>query len=243
MPLAEPEAAHHIGPMDKNMTDKTAEAEPSWDELKPQITKLALELGPLVIFFLVNFFGDRIIAAFPGLTTVFPDGFFLATAVFMVAMAVSLVISKVVLKKVPVMPLVTGVVVLVFGGLTLWLQDETFFKLKPTITNMLFAGVLLGGLLFGQSLLKYVFGDVYKLRPEGWWKLTLNWGLFFVVLAVLNEVVWRNFDTDFWVNFKVFGIIPLTVVFSMTQLPLLTRYAPAAEPIKTPPIVTGSDLA
>lgn len=225
--------------MERSMTDK-AEADVSWDELKPQITKLSLELGPLVIFFLVNYFGDRILAAVPALTPLFPESFFLATAVFMIAMAVSLVISKVVLKKIPVMPLVTGVVVLVFGGLTLWLQDETFFKLKPTITNMLFASVLLGGLLFGQSLLKYVFGDVYKLRPEGWWKLTLNWGLFFVLLAVINEVVWRNFDTNFWVNFKVWGIMPLTVLFSMTQLPLLSKYAPSSQPPSPPSIVVES---
>jgi len=225
--------------MERSMTDK-AEADVNWDELKPQITKLSLELGPLVIFFLVNFFGDRILAAFPALTALFPESFFLATAVFMLAMAVSLIISKVVLKKIPVMPLVTGVVVLIFGGLTLWLQDETFFKLKPTITNMLFASVLLGGLLFGQSLLKYVFGDVYRLRPEGWWKLTLNWGLFFVLLAVINEVVWRNFDTNFWVNFKVWGIMPLTALFSISQLPLLSKYAPPNEPPSPPHIVAES---
>lgn len=221
------------------MTDK-AESDLNWEELKPQITKLSLELGPLVIFFLVNYFGDRILAAFPALAGIFPEGFFLATAVFMVAMVVSLVLSKLIMGKIPVMPLVTGVVVMVFGGLTLWLQDETFFKLKPTITNLLFAGVLLGGLLFRQSLLKYVFGDVYKLRPEGWWKLTLNWGLFFVLLAVINEVVWRNFDTNFWVAFKVWGIMPLTVIFSMTQLPLLQKYAPVDDKPQVPPVVVES---
>ncbi|MBE7732701.1 septation protein A [Devosia faecipullorum] len=199
------------------MTDKAAEPDVNWDELRPQIIKLALELGPLVIFFIMNGRAD----------------IFVATAWFMAAMAVSLALSWLILKKVAVMPLVTGVVVLVFGGLTLWLQDDTFIKMKPTITNVMFASVLLGGLVFGQSLLKYVFGDVYKLRPEGWWKLTLNWGLFFVVLAVLNEVVWRNFTTDFWVAFKVWGIMPLTVIFSLTQLPLLNKYAPEAE---TPPI-------
>ncbi|MBJ3786508.1 septation protein A [Devosia sp. MSA67] len=213
--------------MDKKMTDKTAEPEVNWDEMRPQIIKLALELGPLVVFFIMNGRAD----------------IFVATAWFMGAMTLSLALSWLILKKIAVMPLVTGVVVLVFGGLTLWLQDDTFIKVKPTITNTLFAAVLLGGLVFGQSLLKYVFGDVYKLRPEGWWKLTLNWGLFFVVLAVLNEVVWRNFPTDFWVAFKVWAIMPLTVVFSMTQLPLLNKYAPAAEPVTVPPVASGSDLA
>jgi intracellular septation protein len=203
------------------MTEK-AEPEVNWDELRPQIIKLVLELGPLVIFFIMNGRAD----------------IFVATAWFMAAMVVSLALSWLILKKIAVMPLVTGVVVLIFGGLTLWLQDDTFIKVKPTITNTLFASVLLGGLLFGHSLLKYVFGDVYKLRPEGWWKLTLNWGLFFVVLAVLNEVVWRNFPTDFWVAFKVWGIMPLTVAFSMTQLPLLNKYAPA-ESVSTPPVTSG----
>jgi intracellular septation protein len=206
--------------MSENMTDKTAEPELNWTELKPQIIKLALELGPLVLFFIIN-----------GRTDIF-----VATAWFMGAMVLSLALSWLILKKVAVMPLVTGVVVVIFGGLTLWLQDDTFIKMKPTITNALFASVLLGGLLFGQSLLKYVFGDVYKLRPEGWSRLTLYWGLFFVVLGVLNEVVWRNFSTDFWVAFKVWGIMPLTVLFSMTQLPLLQKYAPS-EPPQTLPVV------
>ncbi|MBB4053500.1 intracellular septation protein [Devosia subaequoris] len=205
------------------MSEK-AEPEINWDETRPQIIKLALELGPLVIFFIMNGRAD----------------IFVATAWFMAAMVISLALSWLILKKVAVMPLVTGVVVLVFGGLTLWLQDDTFIKIKPTITNTLFASVLLGGLIFGQSLLKYVFGDVYKLKPEGWWKLTLNWGLFFIVLAVLNEVVWRSFSTDFWVAFKVWGIMPLTVVFSMSQLPLLNKYAPPAEPAKVPPVVVES---
>ncbi|WP_172125534.1 MULTISPECIES: septation protein A [unclassified Devosia] len=198
-----------------------AEPEIAWDELRPQMIKLGLELGPLVVFFIVNSRAD----------------IFAATAWFMGAMVVSLLASWLILRKIAVMPLVTGVVVLVFGGLTLWLQDETFIKMKPTITNGLFAAVLLGGLLFGQSLLKYVFGDVYKLRPEGWSKLTLNWGLFFLVLAVINEVLWRNFSTDFWVTFKVWGVMPLTVLFSLSQLSLLNKYAPSSEPTHVPPVV------
>jgi intracellular septation protein len=203
------------------MTDKAAEPEINWEELRPQVIKMALELGPLVVFFIANARAD----------------IFVATACFMAAMTVSLVLTWLILKKIAIMPLVTGVVVLVFGGLTLWLQDDTFIKIKPTITNSLFAAVLLGGLLFRQSLLKYVFGDVYKLRPEGWSKLTLNWGVFFVVLAVINEVLWRNFSTDTWVAFKVWGVMPLTVLFSISQLSLLNKYAPADEGKHVPPVV------
>lgn len=189
------------------MTEKVQD-DVNWDELRPQIIKLALELGPLVVFFIANARAD----------------IFVATAWFMGAMTLSLLLSWLVLKKIAVMPLVTGVVVLVFGGLTLWLQDDTFIKIKPTITNVLFGSVLLGGLLFGQSLLKYVFGEVYRLRPEGWWRLTLNWGVFFFVLAVINEVLWRNFSTDIWVAFKVWGVMPLTMVFALAQTPLILKH-------------------
>jgi intracellular septation protein len=200
-------------------------AEVNWDELRPQLIKVALELGPLIVFFIVNARLD----------------IFAATAWFMGAMVVSLVLSWLILRKIAVMPLVTGVVVLIFGGLTLWLQDDTFIKMKPTIVNSLFAIVLLGGLVFGQSLLRYVFGDVYKLQPKGWSVLTWRWGLFFIFLAVANEVVWRLFDTDTWVAFKVWGIMPITVVFSMMQLPVLTKYAPDHKP-HVPPLTTPDPL-
>lgn len=190
------------------------EPELNWDELRPQLIKLALELGPLALFFFMNARFD----------------IFVATAWFMGAMVVSLALSWLIMKRIAIMPLVTGVVVLIFGGLTLYLQDDTFIKMKPTIVNTLFGGVLLGGMLFGQNLLKYVFGEVYKLQEEGWRQMTLRWGVFFFVLAVLNEVVWRNFSTDFWVTFKVWGIMPLTLVFSMMQLPLLTKYAVEEKP-------------
>ncbi|HEY8576465.1 MAG TPA: septation protein A [Devosia sp.] len=213
------------------MTEKTADPEINWEELRPQLIKMGLELGPLVIFFVANARAD----------------IFVATAWFMGAMLVSLALTWFILKKIAIMPLVTGVVVFVMGGLTLWLQDDTFIKIKPTITNSLFAAVLLGGLLFRHSLLKYVFGDVYKLKPEGWSKLTLNWGLFFVVLAVLNEVVWRGANayfpsdakaaTDLWVSFKTFGIMPLTVIFSISQVSLLNKYAPDSEGKHVPPVV------
>jgi len=197
----------------------------SWEDMKPQLIKLALELGPLVVFFLFNAQADRILEAFPALQAWFSQGIILATAVFMVAMAVSLLISKLVMKRIPVMPLVTGAAVLIFGGLTLFFQDELFIKIKPTITNVLFGSILLGGLLFGQSLLRYVFGEVYRLQERGWFLMTLRWGVFFFVLAALNEIVWRGFSTDFWVAFKVWGIMPITMIFAVAQVPLLTRYA------------------
>jgi intracellular septation protein len=199
-------------------------------DVKPQLIKLALELGPLVVFFFINARGKGILAANPALAEMFSGGpIVFATAVFMVAMIISLSVSWLIFKRLAVMPLVTGIVVLVFGGLTLYFQDSTFIKMKPTIVNVLFGSILLGGLAFGQSLLKYVFGEVYNLRPAGWMALTLRWGLFFFVLAVLNEVVWRNFSDDFWVGFKVWGIMPLTIIFSMFQVPLLTKYAGGPE--------------
>ncbi len=177
---------------------------------RASLLKMLIEVGPLAVFFVAN-------ARW---------GIFTATAVFMVTIVVSLAVSYSMERKLPLMPLVTAVVVLVFGGLTLALNDELFIKLKPTIVNTLFAAALLGGLVFRRSLLQPVFGTVFELTEEGWRKLTLRWGLFFILLAVLNEVVWRNFDTDTWVSFKVFGIMPLTVVFSLAQMPLLSRYRP-----------------
>ncbi len=190
------------------MTDPTSPAQSG--DMKQQVIKLVLELGPLIVFFGVNVFSDNI---------------FTATAWFMGAMVVSLGVSWLIFKRVAVMPLVTGIVVLVFGGLTLYLQNDVFIKMKPTIVNALFGSVLLGGMAFGQSLLRYVFGEVYHLKERGWWLLTLRWGLFFFFLAIVNEVVWRNFSTDTWVAFKVWGIMPITIIFSMFQVPVLNRYA------------------
>lgn len=192
---------------------------------KQQIIKLVLELGPLVVFFIVNARAEDLLTRFPVLTQWFTQPIIFATAVFMVAMAIALAVSWLVLKRIAIMPLVTGVVVLIFGGLTLWYQDPTFIKLKPTIVNVLFGGVLLGGLPFGQTMLKYVFGEVYRLTEKGWTVLSLRWGLFFLVLAVLNEIVWRTQSDDFWVAFKVWGIMPITLIFSMFQIPALTKYA------------------
>ena len=191
--------------------------------------KLVLEMGPLMVFFLGN---SRPELLKPLLRPLLPaallegpqSGIFVATASFMIAMLISLVLTKLLLKKLPIMPIVSGVVVMVFGGLTLWLHDDTFIKLKPTIVNALFGSVLLGGLAFGKPLLPYVLDSVFKLTSEGWRKLTLHWGLFFFLLAAINEVVWRMFSTDFWVAFKVWGVMPLTILFTISQMGLLQRY-------------------
>jgi intracellular septation protein len=143
----------------------------------------------------------------------------------MVAIVAALVVSYVMTRHLPVMPLVTAIIVLVFGSLTLVLHDEHFIKLKPTIIYLLFGGVLLGGLAFGKPLLSMVFDSVFHLTDEGWRKLTVRWALFFFALAVLNEIVWRTQSTDVWVSFKVFGVVPLTFLFGALQYPLLTKYA------------------
>ncbi|GBD49198.1 septation protein A [Methylopila sp. Yamaguchi] len=176
--------------------------------------KLGLELGPLVVFFIANNRTDL----------------FTATAAFMVATVVSLVLSWTLMRRLPIMPLVSGAVVLIFGGLTLFLQDELFIKLKPTIVNLLFAGALFAGLAMGKPLLAIVFDQAFRLTHEGWTKLTWRWAFFFVALAVLNEVVWRTQTTDFWVAFKVWGVMPLTMAFAVAQTPLLQRYAATDAP-------------
>lgn len=173
-----------------------------------QLLKLLVEIGPLVVFFVVNARAD----------------IFWGTGCFMAATVVSLIASRALFGKIPTMPLVSGFFVVVFGALTLYLQDDHFIKMKPTIVNTLFAVILLGGLLAGHSLLRHVFGEVFKLTEEGWRKLTIRWALFFLVLAVLNEIVWRSFSTDTWVSFKVFGIMPLTMLFAMSQIGLLKQH-------------------
>lgn len=188
----------------------------------PPLLKLALELGPLVVFFLANSYGDRF--------GVPPDRrLFAATGVFILVTLVALAAHYALVRKLPIMPMVSGVVVVVFGGLTLALDDELFIKLKPTIVNTLFGLVLLGGLAFGRPLLSLVLDSVLDLTEEGWRKLTFRWGVFFLALAVLNEVVWRTQTTDAWVSFKVFGIMPLTLLFALAQTPLLMRHEAKGE--------------
>lgn len=173
-----------------------------------QWLKLLLEAGPLLVFFVAN----AQYGILPG------------TTAFVIATVIALALSWVLAKTIPTLPLVSGVFVLVFGGLTIALEDDLFIKLKPTLVNILFAGALTFGLATKRNFLKLVFGHAFSLDDEGWRKLTVRWAVFFVVLAALNEVVWRNFDTDTWVSFKVFGILPLTLVFSLTQLPLLMKH-------------------
>ena len=206
--------------------------DPRRTEINP-LLKLALELGPLVVFFFANARGEDLTRAFPALAKLGAP-IFVATALFIVATIIALAVSLALTRRLPVMPFVTGIVVLVFGGLTLWLQDDVFIKMKPTIVNLLFGTILLGGLWFGRPLLGYVFDSVFRLTDEGWRKLTFRWGLFFFVLAALNEVIWRSFSTDFWVSFKVFGIMPLTVLFTLTQMPLIQRHAVRDEAAKLP---------
>jgi intracellular septation protein len=190
------------------MTETSVEPTSEKPKLNPYL-KLALDIGPLLVFFVAN---SRL-------------GIFGGTAVFMVAIVVALGISYAMTRHWPVMPVVSAVIVLVFGGLTLILHDETFIKVKPTIIYALFGGALLVGYFFDKPLLEIVFDSVFHITDEGWRKLTLRWAAFFLFLAVLNEVVWRTQSTDFWVSAKLFGFMPLTFIFGALQVPLLMKYA------------------
>jgi intracellular septation protein len=185
---------------------------PGKKQLNP-ILKLVLDIGPLVLFFAAN-------SKF---------GIFAATGAFMVAALTALAVGYVMTRRIEVMTLVTAVIVVVFGTLTLVLHDETFIKLKPTIIYALFGLTLLGGYALNKPLLAIVFDAMFHLTAEGWRKLTLRWALFFLVMAVVNEAVWRTQTTQFWVNFKLFGFPPLTFLFAALQYRLLTKYA-ADEP-------------
>ncbi|WP_265517734.1 septation protein A [Nitratireductor luteus] len=198
-------------------------SDPKRKEVNP-LLKLALELGPLMVFFFANARGEWIAERFPALGAL-GGPLFIATALFMAATAIALSASWVLTRTLPIMPLVSGVVVFIFGALTLYLHSEIFIKMKPTIVNTLFGVILLGGLAFGKSLLGYVFDSAFKLDAVGWRKLTLRWGLFFIFLAIVNEIVWRSFSTDAWVAFKVWGIMPITIIFTMSQMPLIMRHS------------------
>ncbi|MEE2996402.1 MAG: septation protein A [Pseudomonadota bacterium] len=186
--------------MTKNTPDQT-KSESGW--VKP-----ATDYGPLVVFLVAYYRADL----------------FTATAALMAATAIALVASLIINGRVPIMPVITAVVVGIFGGLTLIFNDDTFIKIKPTIVQTIFAAILLGGLLFGKPLLKPVMGSAWPMTDRGWHILTRNFGFFFLVMAIVNEIVWRTQTEEFWVNFKVWGSIGLMLVFSLTQAPLLNRY-------------------
>jgi len=219
---------------DRNQTDaETAEQELEIFERDPNdpkrkhinpLLKMVLELGPLVVFFFANSRGEWIAERVPFLADI-GGPIFVGTACFMIATAIALSVSWILTRTLPIMPLLSGVIVLVFGALTLWLQDEIFIKVKPTIINTMFGVILLGGLVFKKSFLGYVFDSAFRLDAEGWRILTLRWGLYFLLMAVVNEVIWRNFSTDFWIAFKVWGNMPLSIIFTIMQLPLMQRHA------------------
>ena len=187
---------------------KTTSVDKSIEPAPSVLLKLAIELGPLLVFFGTN-------AA---------AGIYAGTAAFMAATLISLLAAWFSYHKLPIMPIVSGVIVLVFGGLTLYLRDETFIKLKPTIVYTMFAALLVAGLLWKKPMLELLFGPVFTLTEEGWRKLTIRWALFFAAMAVVNELVWRNVSTDAWVSFKAFGFLPLTFLFAIAQVPLMQRH-------------------
>lgn len=187
--------------------------------LRPEISgslRLALDLGPLLIFFAAYWFTGKNV--------------FVATAIFMAATALAMVVSVMKTGKVSAMLLFSGLMVLGFGGLTLWLHDESFIKIKPTLYYVMVACILFFGLWTGKPTLKLVLGHAYPgLSERGWSLLSRNWGVFFIVLAISNEIVWRTTSTSFWLGYKLWGALPATIVFAMSQLPMLTRHGLNAE--------------
>ena len=172
------------------------------------IFKLLIDIGPLAVFFVFYTRGDLKTAILP----------------LMIATIIAVLFSYIVEKKIPIMPTVGAVIILIFGGLTIYFDNETFFKMKPTIINLLFAGILYGGIILNKSLLRYLLGAALKLQDEGWDILTKRWIGFFIALAILNEIIWRTQTTDIWVNFKVFGILPITFIFTLTQFSTIKKY-------------------
>ncbi|MGK2286613.1 septation protein A [Pedomonas sp. V897] len=203
-------ASEHKDPV--LMPDPEATPVPVVDSKTPQSpwVRLAIDFVPLLIFFGVNSW----------------LGIYWATGTFMVAMIASMVASRVLLHEIPKMLWVNAAIVLVFGGLTLWLHNDVFIKIKPTILYSMFAVILFWGLITGRPVLKSVLEAAYPaMKDEGWRLLTRNWAWFFLAMAVLNEAVWRNVSTDTWVTFKAWAVLPLSMLFAITQAPIMTRYA------------------
>ena len=172
------------------------------------IVKLLVDIGPLAVFFIFYTRSDLQTAILP----------------FMIATVIAVLFSYIMEKKIPIMPTVGAGIILVFGGLTIYFDNEVFFKMKPTIINILFALILYGGEVFKKPLLKYLLGGTLKLQEIGWSILTKRWIGFFIALAVLNEIIWRTQSTDIWVNFKVFGILPITFIFTLSQFSTIKKY-------------------
>ncbi len=198
--------------------------------------KLGVEMGPLILFFVANaqpkLFQPLVAPFLPQEILEGPNaGLFTATFVLMAAVAVALAVSLVKTRKIPTMPLMTAVLALIFGGLTLYLQDTSFIKMKPTILYVGFGLALFGGLAMNKLLLPIIFENAFAITERGWRVLTLRWGGFFFLLAVLNEIVWRTQSNDFWVYFKFPGIFILIFVFSIAQAPLIVRYKLEAETV------------
>ncbi|NNC72956.1 MAG: septation protein A [Sphingomonadaceae bacterium] len=192
--------------------------------------RMTLDFGPVIIFFLVNFLASGSFAIF------------YATGAFMVAMGLAMAISFIKVGKISPMLLFSGVMVLIFGGITLLLQNETFIKIKPTIYYVFIASILVFGLLTKRPTLKALLGTAYPgLTDKGWDLLSRNWAVFFLFMAVLNEAVWRNSSTDFWVGFKLWGAIPLTLVFAVANVPMLLKHGLSVENAKDPPIPEPSE--
>lgn len=187
--------------------------------------RIGVDMGPLIAFFGTYFLAGYFVET---------DPLMAATAVLMVATVIALSVGYVVEKRFAPMPLITGVILLVLGGLTLALNDKQFVLMKPTFVNVFFASVLTAGLLAGRNWMQFLFKDVFNLTDEGWAKLTWRWIGLFLFLAVLNEIVWRNFSEAFWVNFKVFGVLPLTIAFTVLQVPFITKHSINASPAGEP---------
>ena len=179
------------------------------------VFRMALDFGPILVFFIVN-------AAAPGPRTL---RVLIATAAFMLATAAAMLVSKMKTGRISPMLWLSGALVFVFGGLTLYFRNEDFIKMKPTIVYAMFASILAFGLATGRPLLKSLLESAYPgLNDDGWRKLTVNWTGFFIVMAVVNELVWRNTSWDFWVGFKLWGVLPATLLFAGANIPMLLRH-------------------
>lgn len=176
--------------------------------MNPQIRRLALDLGPLFVFFIAYRFFD----------------IYVATGVFMVAVLAALALDYVLERKLSPVPIMTAVLVLIMGGLTLYLKNDVFIKMKPTALYLIFGLTLLGGMAFNRLFLKYLLSLGFEMPDTAWRTLTFRYGIFFLVLAAANEIIWRSFPTDIWVNFKVWGVMPLILLFSVTQAPFLMKH-------------------